>query len=125
MKKLKLHRRTGRPLVYKTQVDLARLIVKELKLPENMNLRRVIAPFFPSSAEAVGVIFSRPSRTPRRPIGRRRSEPLPQASLPPLFRTLLFQRGGEVYRGRLPLFDGHVLYLPGELDHRDALRPGA
>lgn len=45
-KRLKLGRRKGKPLVYKSQVDLACLMVKELDLPETLKLVVVADEYF-------------------------------------------------------------------------------
>jgi SRSO17 transposase len=45
-KRLKLGRRKGNRLVFKTQVDLARLIVKEMDLPDNIRLVVVADEYF-------------------------------------------------------------------------------
>lgn len=99
-KKLKLHRRTGKPVVYKTQVDLACLIVKELKLPENIQLVVVTDEYFEGQKLAnlcrkKGYVFIAPADSNRTFEPGKTLHARGKALSKGAYRTLVLRRGEE------------------------------
>ncbi len=99
-RKLKLGRRTGKPLVLKTQQDLACLIVKELDLPENIKLVVVVDEYFEGKkltnlCRKKGYAFIAPVDSNRTFEPGRTLHARGKALSRSAYRELVLRRGGE------------------------------
>jgi len=99
-KRLKLGRRKGKPLVFKTQQKLACLIVKEIELPDNIKLVVVADEYFEGQkltklCRRKGYVFIAPADSERTFEPRRKLHARGKALARGAYRKLTLRRGEE------------------------------